>query len=310
MSIDNLFDKMAFRLNKRGGEEQINRMNEDKLKSLESAIKYSYQSAKIGITFAGEEEIFVDGLINPDKLSLDLDNKILSIPFEAGIQEGDVIAWHQREEKEEPSYWLVYLQHLEETAYFRASLRRCRHQVELNGGRKYWVYIRGPVEQSVIWQQTQGNYVNKLNNTLVMYITKDAVTDNYFHRFAKVKIEGNTWEVQAVDRLSTPGILEVALKEDFNNDYEDAETQVQDLNTNSMIQGPAEVYPYETVTYTVKNEGEWAVVSSKAKIKIVEKTGTSIKLFIASGKSGNFTVSHSIPGEAIAAVATITIKSL
>lgn len=295
-----MLDKMSYRLNYRGGTDQIDRMNSDKLKSLESAMKYSYQSATINIL---PQQRLYKCLINPDKLSMDVDNKILSIPYYDEIREGSIIWWSETD-----SYWLVYLRHLEETAYFRASLRRCHHQVELEDGSFYWVYIRGPVEQSIVWQQGGGNYLNKLNNTLVMYITKDTVTDAYFHRFAKVKIEGNTWEVQAVDRLSTPGIIEVALKEDFNNSFAEIQSQDPVAEANAYITGSLEVYPYDTVEYSTEEEGEWTLNMPKRNmVKIVKQAPTAIKLFIATGKSGEFTLSHSSHEEAVAA---IKIKSL
>lgn len=363
-------NNLGIRLNYRGGAKQLDRMNIDKLKSLKKALLYSYQAATI---------ILLDGrefrcLINSDKLNLDLDNKILSIPFkgvrlnspllpappqeddsnsgESGegtwedmedlvtiltlsdegqwenmgdsneevsnedsseqgylqeedinIKEGDVIQW-----KENNSYWIIYLQYLEETAYFRANLRRCHHQVELENGSFYWVYIRGPVEQSIVWQQGGGNYLNKLNNTVVMYITKTKETEEYFHRFAKVKINGDTWEVQAVDKLSTPGIIEVALKEDFNNSFSEAQNQDHFISTNDYITGSLEVYPYDTVEYSTKQEGKWTLKMPKQNmVKIIEQTPTIIKLFIATGRSGEFTLSHSSHKDAIAAV---KIKSL
>ena len=217
---------MKTRLNFLGGKDQQSRMNKDKLKSLKAALRYSYQAATMILSDGREFKC----LINPNKLSVDLDNKILSVPFkdiclnekedntsskhevEINIKEGDVIEW-----KENGSHWIVYLQRLEETAYFRADLRRCRYQVKLNNGSLYWVYVRGPVEQSLIWEQNSGNYVNKLNNTLQIYITQNQETLDYFHRFSKIKLNGNTWEVQAIDTISTPGIIEVSLKEDFNN---------------------------------------------------------------------------------------------
>lgn len=73
MSISN----MRTRLNYMGGSNQIARMNADKLKSLKKALLYSYQSAVIKLSDGREFR----GLINPNKLSMDLDNKILSIPF-------------------------------------------------------------------------------------------------------------------------------------------------------------------------------------------------------------------------------------
>ena len=41
-----------------------------------------------------------------------------------------------------------------------------------------------------------------------------------FSRFKKVMINEQPWEVQAVDSISTPGILEVSLKETYSNTIE------------------------------------------------------------------------------------------
>ena len=160
-------NNMIARLNYMGGSNQQVRMNKEKLKSLKKALLYSYQAATAILSDGREFKC----LINPNRLSVDLDNKILSIPFkdiclnantmglpvkeeiETNIKEGDVIEW-----KENGSHWIVYLQRLEETAYFRADLRRCHSQITLEDNSKHWVYIRGPVEQTILWQQNKGNY--------------------------------------------------------------------------------------------------------------------------------------------------------
>lgn len=71
-------DTMSTRLKYAGGDRQVNRMNEDKLRSLKKALLYSYQSATA---------ILADGrefrcLINPDQIKNIYDNKYISIPFE------------------------------------------------------------------------------------------------------------------------------------------------------------------------------------------------------------------------------------
>ena len=302
---------MALRLNYMGGKNQQERMNRDKLKSLKKALLYSYQAATAVLSDGREFRC----LINPNKLSVDLDNKILSIPFkdiclnedrvgtttqgevETNIKEGDVIEW-----KENGSHWIVYLQRLEETAYFRADLRRCRHQIALENGNKYWVYIRGPVEQSLVWMQGGGNYINKLNNTLQIYVTQNAETLDYFHRFSKIKLNGNTWEVQAIDSISTPGIIEVALKETANNTpKDDIDKAVQDSinivhvdeRQEEYIHGPVEVYPYETHIYELKNStltnGRWQIsnMSRKNAAEIVSFDGLKVTINILTGKSAN-----------------------
>ena len=78
---------MALRLRSQGGTAQQDRMIHDKRWSLDHALKYSYQAAKVQLI--GAKEI-ASALINPNKLKQDYDDKIISIGFEHGYQPGDV----------------------------------------------------------------------------------------------------------------------------------------------------------------------------------------------------------------------------
>lgn len=379
MSKNNMFTRLKFA----GGANQIDRMNKDKLKSLKKAILYSYQSATIQLPDGREFKC----LINPNKLSMDLDNKILSIPFKAiclnkyclnnsnnknlnktihenmdnsfatltlidsnlleeieknkqevensfpisdikcndteevltKIKEGDTIYW-----KENCSYWIIYLRRLEETAYFRAEMRRCRYQLVLGNGSKYWAYVKGPVEQNILWTQTSGNYFNKLNYSLVMYITQNSETLNYFHRFKKVMINNKIWEVQAVDNISTPGILEVSLKETYTNTIEtNIDKIIKELNEDILIQpeetikpyiyGSIETYPYEVYHYDIKNcdNGVWIILDESRKnlVELKNIFEHSVDLYITTGKSGSFTLAYKVDNE-IKATLNVVIRSL
>lgn len=364
---------MKKRLQYHGGSSQQARMNIDKLKSLKRAMQYSYQAATAILPDGREFRC----LINPNKLSPDLDNKILSIPFKdvclnrryepdapcyegdwedmeelytkeyqslnekapreiyknpvcgrkvvaTGIKEGDVIEW-----KETKSHWIVLLQHLEETAYFRADLRRCRYEVEFEDGSKHWAYIRGPVEQTMVWAQKSGDYYNKLNYTLLMYISQTKENLEYFHRFTKVIINSEPWEVQAVDSISTPGIIEVALKETFNNtiekDSDEAVYKIEQKRENEepiyedrpevFIYGKEEVYPYDNLTYFIENyagaPGAWSIEneSRKGMVKVVSSGFMSIEINIITGRSGSFSLVYRVDEEPIAAL-DITVLSL
>lgn len=303
MSIKN----MSTRINFAGGHRQVDRMNRDKLKSLKKAMLYSYQSATVKL--ADDREFRC--LINPDQISNDLDNKFLSIPFfdvclndtneekqeqEILLGEGDVIEW-----KENGSHWLIYLRRLEETAYFRAEIRRCKYQVQLSQGSSYWVSVKGPVEQSLSWSQAEGNYLNQLNLSLVMYITKNEETLNYFSRFKKIMLNGKPWEVQNVDSISTPGIIEVSLKETYSNSIEDSKNNVspEDFLENFGVHGSQIVSPYDTCLYKIDNvsgqsPGKWKIEneSKQGILKILEETDYMIRIQILTGKSGSFTVSY------------------
>ena len=167
------------RLNFRGGNQE-GRMQQRKLETLKKALIYSYQGATAKLSDGREFRC----LINPDKLKNDYDDKIISIPFEdiclnqdkigtttQGIQEigmkpGDVFTW-----KENNTDWIVYLQRLEETAYFRAEIRRCKYEVEING-KKYKVYACKP-NAEIAWNKVSGVLWNDIDYSLEMYITND-----------------------------------------------------------------------------------------------------------------------------------------
>ena len=114
------------------------------------------------------------------------------------------------------------MQYLQEDAYFRGLMRQCDEEVEIevNGKKyKYWAYLKGPSEKTINWQKTNSFVFNKLNYTLEMYLSSNEETNEFFQRFKKLTIKGKPWEVQAVDRWTTDGILAVYLKEDYTNEY-------------------------------------------------------------------------------------------
>jgi hypothetical protein len=135
-----------------------------------------------------------------------------------------------------------------------------------------------------------------------MYVTQNEETLKYFHRFAKIKLNGNTWEVQAIDAISTPGIIEVSLKEHSNNTpKDDIEKAVQDSidviyideKQEEYIHGPIEVYPYEEYVYELKNsdifEGQWKLsyMSRNNAAKIISVNGLKVAIRILTGKTAN-----------------------
>ena len=301
-------ENMRTRINYAGGKNQQGRMNCDKAATLRKALLYSYQAATAVLSDNREFRC----LINPDKLKNDYDDKIISIPFEdiclnskrlgktninrqvIGMKAGDVFEW-----KENNSYWIVYLQRLEETAYFRAEIRRCRYEIDING-KKYKVYTRGPIEQTIDYYKVGSGVFNRMNYTLMLTITKDEYTDDFFHRFTKIKFLGKNYEVQAIDGISTEGIIDIYLKEYFSNSILD-EIQEEEKDTpiidplpegSPEILGDSEVYPYDVKEFTIKNltDGQWAVNSNK--VIILNKSEIKVTIKITTGRSGKFILSY------------------
>ena len=301
-------------LNKRlkyAGGNQEGRFIQDKLKSLKKALLYSYQAATAVLEDGREFRC----LINPDKTKNDYDQKILSIPFEdiclnaskegtttqgivpIGLKGGDVITW-----KENDTKWLIYLRFLEEDAYFRADIRRCKEVLEIDGT-EYPIYIRGPVETTIKWLQKKGISWNALNYSLEIYITKNEQTLDFFHRFTEVKIGGKQWEVKAIDTYGGDGIIQVLLGETFTNTikdelYEEKKPTDQSNIDVPFIKGLDVVRPYDTVTYSIQNldvaNGIWKIDNSK--IKIVEQSSEQIIVDIMTGKSSSFNIFYEQEG--------------
>ena len=205
-----------------GGPAQQSRMITDKRKTLDRVIKYSYQGAFI--QRIGEKTKPAPALINPNKLKQDYDDKILSIGFEYDFQPGDIFEWCQT-----GTYWLIYLQDLTELAYFRGDIRKCSYQIvwtdEQNEEHKTYAAIRGPVETKINYIQKHTISLDEPNYSLniLMPLTDESL--NYFKRYNKFYLQNDNkkvcWRVEAVDWISTPGILEITAVEYYANKSED-----------------------------------------------------------------------------------------
>lgn len=298
------FKNLKKRIEYRGGTRQVDRMIEDKERSLSKALLYSYQSATAVLD--GKE---FRCLINPNKISMEADDKMLSMPYEdiclnkerpegattssgkepTGIECGKVIEW-----KENRTHWIVYSQYLQEVAYFRGLMRQCEDEpIEING-QKFWFYLKGPSETGIEWQKTKNFIFNELNYNIEIYISNTSVTNEFFQRFKKCKILGQQYEVQAVDRLSTKGILTVYLKEDYTNEW--APDQNPAIQTDPYITGPAQVYPFDMHEYKVHNltGGVWKLVGSGA--KLLNQADNAVTVEITTGRSGEVKLVYELDG--------------
>lgn len=211
----------ATRFQTQGGNLQQERMIKDKRRSLDRAVWYSYQAAEIIKVGATDRKPF-RALINPNKLKQDYDDKILSVGFEYNVKSGDVIEWVGTK-----THWLVYLQDLTELAYFRGDIRRCSYQIawEDEEGEYHTTYaaLRGPTETKINYIQKHSISVDTPNYSLNFLIPNNEATLKQFKRYAKFYLQGSDvcWRVEAIDWLSTPGILEVNAVEYYANETED-----------------------------------------------------------------------------------------
>ena len=345
---------MGDKVNVRGKQNRIYsdplvRIREDKLRSLKRALYNSYQSAVIVFDKDDRKEddegnktgYHFRCLINHDKLKVDYEDKVLSIPFkevplefegnnqmsiadkmvdtgtpgtfldEAGfpvldqngneiqayrVRPGATFKWISGNEGYMPdSYWIIFLQYSEETAYFRGQIRKADDEIEVipidqdgNEGDPliYHGWTVGPNERQAIWNVKKGVVWNDLYYSKILYITKDDTTKTFFRRFNRVVINGQTWEVAGFnDNYGTTskndqgGMIRVALKETYTStneilkNYEDEKTQSQ-----GQIMGPKVIQSFDTVYYKVpEGTGQW-VVPAAAPIKVLNNTSTELKI--------------------------------
>lgn len=295
-------DNIKMRLQHHGGG-PLGRISDGKVRSLKAAFANSYQSAKI-INLADDTEY--TGLINPDRLKPDYDNKILSTLTEAGFNAGSTFYWPAN-----GTYWIVLLQELTETAYFRGYIRRCKNSITINDT-DYYIYIQGPTETDIKWNQKAGITWSKLNHSLLMYITKNDDTLDTFKRFSVIELDGQNWRVEAVDAVSMEGLIEVNLEEFFNNSLEDLqEIPVVDTVDITLphIVGEVFVKPYDILEYSIAlaTGGTWTLDSDIAEIVTSDESSATVE--VTTGKRGTFELAYERTGETPITL-TVTIESL
>lgn len=376
MSIKTLAARVQY-----AGGDQIGRMNKQKLKSLQWALKNDYNSRMIKTP----NKSAIPCLINTGNLKSDYDKKYISVEFSSGLEAGDTF-----EVLDDGTHWMIYLPILTETAYLRSEIIRCRYQLEIDGD-LYWIYFQGPTETDLRWFLKNQININELNLSGTIYIKNDEKTKHFFKRFTHIKIDGHVWEVQVTDPITVPGILELEVQEYYDNSIAELpeikeasgeyplntikgadvvkqdtiigysidplcynkdiswkvennpRVKLQETLENGrickvkiypgavktfdicygeqkrtitidwakpIIQGPQEVYPYETHTYWIKGENVKATFSIDSDLaKIIETGNDYCKVEIVSGKKGEF-VLHCAPEGQERTELNIKIKSL
>ena len=292
--MNNSLDLMRSRLNHEGGAAQQDRMIRDKKESLDKALLYSYQSAKVRKLDSTNEP--VRALINPNSVKQDYDDKTISIGYEHGYKPGTVFEWVNTGTK-----WLIYLQDLTELAYFKGDIRKCNYEIKWKDhcGQEQSTFaaVRGPVETNIESTQSNNIRLDVPNHTLYLMLPADTNTLNYFKRYSKFYLnplkEGDTpicWRVEATDTISIPGILEITAAEYYINEQQDdvkegivdAYGEVIPEPQDSAIEGPIFIKPKLSYVYkyTGNEDGVWAydtrlpieVIINEKEITITWKT--------------------------------------
>lgn len=314
-----------------GGHFQQDRMIRDKRRSLDKALKYSYQAATIEKADDSLTQQKIRALINPNKLKMDYDDKVLSVPFEWGFKSGDVFKWEGTN-----TYWLIYLQDLTELAYFRGDIRRCRYILKIpteDGIQEVYAATRGPVETKINFIQKHQISVDTPNHSLNILLPKTPDTVAYFKRYSKffltpssdnitdVEQEKICFRVEATDWISTPGILEITAVEYYYNDQEDdfelgvcgalieKQNNPNKETVECQIIGETFIKPQQIYTYKFNGmalSDSWDIDIKKYPIKfeVNPKDSREVRLMWDSPYSGQFEIGF------MGVIKTIVVESL
>lgn len=295
-----------------GGYSQQERMILSKRRSFDKALKSAYQAAKICKVDDPENKV-IEALINPNQVKQDYDDKVISVGFEHNIKPGEVFTWLGTN-----TQWIVYLQDLTELAYFRGDIRKCSYQItweDEDGFHTTYAAVRGPVETKINYVQKNGVSFDTPNLSLNLMLPLNDVTLRYFQRYSKFYLQGMhpsakkiCWRVEALNWISTPGILDLTAIEYYANyDEDDVENGVvgalkvqpwdlKEQDPDQAIIGETFIKP--KVTYTYKFDGGlhdgWSYDKSlpiEAEVFDDDDGHCCIKLKWTSAYSGQFDLS-------------------
>ena len=320
-AIDGI-EHQSVRFRQNGGNRQQERMIMAKRRSLDQAVWNSYQAAEIVRTDAEHKKPF-RALINPNKLKQDYDDKIISVGFEYGVKPGTVFEWLGTK-----THWLVYLQDLTELAYFRGDIRKCSFEItweDEDGKYSTYAAIRGPVETKINYLQKHGISLDTPNFSLNILMPKTPEALKYFKRYSKFYLQNDDypekvcWRVEAIDWISTPGILEINAVEYYANETEDdlengivgglivREENPNDIETEETILGETFIKVKKTYEYTFTGTAyqDW-IIDKKYPVIIEEDPLDPRHIYLKwnSPYSGQFELSYGVYSK------TIIVESL
>ena len=306
-------------LNNMGGHAQQERMIYDKKRSLDRALKYSYQGADIKRIDTEADEQPCRALINPNKLKPEYDEKVVSCNWEYGLTPGTVFKWLGTD-----TYWLIYLQDLTELAYFRGEIRKCLYSIswamENDEGeaevKTVRAAVRGPVETKIDTVAKNGVNFDTPNYSLEILIPSSKEALEYFRRYATFYVDGDPdggpnvcWRVQAVDWLSMPGVISIIAEKYYTNskddttklpNYDKIVKKLEQQKAQEMVPfvmnpiiGEGFIKPKTAYTYVCEEEGKWEIISNSKTplpLEMVQKDAKTLQIKWNKFYSGQFTI--------------------
>lgn len=308
-------ESMKRRLEFHGGAAQQDRMIKDKLRSMLSATKYSYQAARFDLWPELNHEVV--GLFNPVVQNMDYDTKLISTPFDSGYKVGDIFEW-----KNTKTFWICYTQDRTELAYFRGNCRRCDYKVQwVNGDREVLetlISVIGP-NQPLIQTLVQGQAkasIDVPNANLVVLTTDNEQNRLYFNQYQTFLLKGDMYRIEQVDNISMPGVIQMnatkyyanLIEDDVEEDLKNAwniQPVIPEYPTQYGIEGPLTIKPlFEAEFSAIVEGGTWYIIENtelpwnrQLPVEFVEfdVSQKTVHVKWTARTSGAFTIGYKLP---------------
>lgn len=272
------------------GGNQYERMKKQKEQSLRWALKNDHNARMIQTSLGAFRALIIDD--TSIGMNSDYDKKFISVPFDCGLKQGDTFRII-----DDDTHWMVYLPKETNISYLRAQIIDCHYTIDIDG-ETYWIYLQGPTETDIRWNLKRNTTFNEPNLSGTIYITKNEHTLDFFHRFTKVNLGGHTWEIQVVDDITVPNILELEIQEYFTDSIADLPKIVNAKDNDSFIHGPTLVGQDVVVGFGITPERyshnlKWQVYGNpRVMLEGVYDGGRSCKVKIYPGAIKNFHVKY------------------
>jgi hypothetical protein len=176
--------------------------------------------------------------------------------------------------------------------------------------------VRGPTETKIDYVSKHDISMDRPNYSLNILLPRTEETTKYFKRYARFfmkdtegKVSTTCWRVEAVDGISTPGILEVNATEYYSNEFEDdlekgiadgriePPTNPNPSNVETLLDGDSFIKPNKVYEYTYKglNNGLWSVSKgTPVEFAVDPNNPLHIKLIWTSPYSGQFELTYGL----------------
>lgn len=313
MSLANMTARLRFQ----GGAKQHDRMIESKLRSMLVATKYSYQAGEFQLWSSDNTPKFV-GLFNPVTNTENFDTKMISTEFCNNVKVGSYFEW-----KDTKTYWIVFLRDLTELAYFRGECRMCNFKVQwVNEDQRLYETLISVIGPSATQLRTSSSMQAKVaedfpNANLKLLVQDNPLNRKYFTRYQTFLIQGTAYQIEEVDRLSMPGVIQLQATEYYANRIDDdieknirnawnVQPIIPEYPTDYAIEGPLTVKPQIDAEFTtMMRGGEWFIVENydlspnqqknPATILTADISSPTIIVHWNSMKSGMYTIGYRMP---------------